>query len=93
MNKEDMTEVAVIRSIISKFVVIQSNSKLLIEFSYNAYHYMCVCCVENVSTALTYVALNVLEILMPCVNSVDIYIVFENGSKALSPNFPKLFSD
>ena len=30
-------------------------------------------CVENVSTALTYIPLNALEILMPSVDSVDIY--------------------
>ena len=32
---------------------------------------MCVYCVENVSTALTYIALNALEILMPSVDSID----------------------
>ena len=36
---------------------------------------MCVYCVENVSTASTYIALNVLEILMPNVNSIDIYSI------------------
>ena len=33
---------------------------------------MCVYYVENVSTALTYIALNTLEILTPCVDSVNI---------------------
>ena len=32
-------------------------------------------CVENVSTASTYILLNALEILMPSVNSVDIYSI------------------
>ena len=32
-------------------------------------------CVENVSTVLTYIPLNALEILMPSVNSVDIYSI------------------
>ena len=36
---------------------------------------MCVYCVENVSTASTYIALNVLEILMPSVNSINIYSI------------------
>ena len=36
---------------------------------------MCVYCVENVSTALTYLALNALEILMPTVNSINIYSI------------------
>ena len=36
---------------------------------------MCVYCVENVSTASTYIALNALEILMPSVNSIDIYSI------------------
>ena len=36
---------------------------------------MCVYCVENVSTALTYIALNALEILTPCVDSVDIHSI------------------
>ena len=39
----------------------------------HAYHYMCVYCVENVSTASTYIALNALEILMPSVDSINIY--------------------
>ena len=34
---------------------------------------MCVYCVENVSTASTYIALNALEILMSSINSIDIY--------------------
>ena len=36
---------------------------------------MCVYCVENVSTASTYIALNALEILTPCVDSVDIHSI------------------
>ena len=32
---------------------------------------MCVYCVENVSTALTYIALNALEILLPSVDSIN----------------------
>ena len=36
---------------------------------------MFVYCVENVSTALTYIALNALEILTPCVDSVDIHSI------------------
>ena len=34
---------------------------------------MCVYCIENVSTALTYIALNALEILMSSIDSIDIY--------------------
>ena len=34
---------------------------------------MCVYCVENVSTASTYIALNALEILMSSVDSINIY--------------------
>ena len=33
---------------------------------------MCVYCVENVLTALTYIVLNALEIFTTCVDSVDI---------------------
>ena len=36
---------------------------------------MCVYCVENVSTALTYIALNALEILMSSIDSIDIYSI------------------
>ena len=36
---------------------------------------MCVYCVENVSTTLTYIALNVLEILVPRVDSINIYSI------------------
>ena len=36
---------------------------------------MCVYCVENVSTASTYIALNALEILMPSVDSINIYSI------------------
>ena len=35
----------------------------------------CVYCVENASTSSTYMALNALEILMPSVNSIDIYSI------------------
>ena len=41
----------------------------------HAYHYMCVYCVENVSTASTYKALIALEILMPSVDSINIYSI------------------
>ena len=51
---------------------------------------MCVYCVENVSTALTYIALNALEILMPSVDSINIYSIWWYGWKALSLSFPKL---
>ena len=36
---------------------------------------MCVYCVENVSTASTYIALDALEILMPSVDSINIYSI------------------
>ena len=36
---------------------------------------MCVYFVQNVSTALIYIALNALEILMPSVNSIAIYSI------------------
>ena len=36
---------------------------------------MCVYCVENVSTVLTYIVLNALEILVPSVDSIDIYSI------------------
>ena len=36
---------------------------------------MCVYCVENVLTASTYIALNALEILTPCVHSVAIHSI------------------
>ena len=36
---------------------------------------MCVYCVENVSTTLTYIALNALEILMLSVKSVNKYCI------------------
>ena len=39
------------------------------------YHYISVYCVENVSTASTYIALNTLEILTPCVDSVNIHSI------------------
>ena len=42
----------------------------------HAYHYMHVYCVENVSAASTYIALNALEILMHSVNSIDIYSIY-----------------
>ena len=40
-----------------------------------------------VSTVSTYIALNALEILMPSVNSVDIYSIWWYGWKALSLGF------
>ena len=36
---------------------------------------MCVYCVENVLTALTYIALNALEVLTPFVDSVDVHSI------------------
>ena len=36
---------------------------------------MCVYCVENVSTVSTYIVLNALEILVPSVDSIDIYSI------------------
>ena len=36
---------------------------------------MCVYCVENVSTASTYIALNALGILMTCIDSVNIHSI------------------
>ena len=51
---------------------------------------MCVYCVENVSTALTYIALNALEILIPSVNSFDIYNIYgvvEKPSVSAFQNF------
>ena len=36
---------------------------------------MWVYCVENVLTALTYIALNALEILMSSIDSIDIYSI------------------
>ena len=36
---------------------------------------MCVYCVENVSTVLTYIVLNALEILVPSVDSINIYSI------------------
>ena len=44
-----------------------------------------------VSTVSTYIALNALEILMPSVDSVDIYSIWWYGWKALSLSFLKLF--
>ena len=42
---------------------------------------MCVYCVENVSTTLTFIALNASEILMhlgslSCINSINIYSIY-----------------
>ena len=48
-------------------------------------------CMSFVSTVSTYIVLNALEILMPSVNSVNIYSTWWYGSKALSLSFPKLF--
>ena len=36
---------------------------------------MCVYCVENVLTVLTYIVLNAFEILVPSVDSIDIYSI------------------
>ena len=46
-----------------------------------------------VSNALTHIALNALEILMPSVNIVNMYSIWWYGWKALSLSFPKLFAD
>ena len=71
----------VIRSLcIRIYIVIQ-----LYWLQWHAYHYMCVYCVENVLTVFTYAALNVTEILMTWIDSVDIHYV--------SLSFLKLFSD
>ena len=51
---------------------------------------MCVYCVENVSTAPTYIALNALEILILSVNSIDIYSIdgmLEKPSVSAFQNF------
>ena len=53
---------------------------------------MCVYCLENVLTALTYIALNALEILMPSVNSIDIYSIDGIVEKPLVSAFQKLFA-
>ena len=52
---------------------------------------MCVYCVENISTALTYIALNTLEILMPSVDSIDIYSIDGMVEKPSVSAFHKLF--
>ena len=46
-------------------------------------------CVEDVSTASTYIPLNALEILMPSVNSVDIYSI-DGTVEKLSKTFYRL---
>ena len=54
---------------------------------------MCVYCVENVSNALTYIALNALEILMPSVDSINIYSIdsmFEKPSVPAFQNFLRI---
>ena len=51
---------------------------------------MCVYCVENVLTASTYIALNALEILMPSVESINIYSIggmIEKPSVSAFQNF------
>ena len=51
---------------------------------------MSVYCVENVSTALTYIPLNALEILMSSIDSIDIYIndgMVEKPSVSAFQNF------
>ena len=50
-------------------------------------------CVENVSTASTYIPLNALEILMPSVNSVNIYSIdgmVEKPSVSAFQNFLRI---
>ena len=50
-------------------------------------------CVENVSTASTYIPLNALEILMPSVDSVDIYSIdgmVEKPSVSAFQNFLRI---
>ena len=51
---------------------------------------MSVYCVENVSSALTYIALNALEILMSSIDSIDIYSndgMVEKPSVSVFQNF------
>ena len=50
-------------------------------------------CMSFVSTVSTYIALNASEILMPSVDSVNIYNIWWYGWKALSLSFSKLFAD
>ena len=50
---------------------------------------MCVYCVENVSTALTYIALNALKILIPSVDSINIYSIDGMGKKPSVSAFQK----
>ena len=50
-------------------------------------------CVENVSTASTYIPLNALEILMPSIDSVDIYSIdgiVEKPSFSVFQNFLRI---
>ena len=54
---------------------------------------MCVYRVENVSTALTYIALNALAILTPSVDSIDIYNIdgmVEKPSVSAFQNFLRI---
>ena len=56
---------------------------------------MSVYCVENVSTASTYIALDALEILMSSMNSINIYSndgMVENPSVSASKTFCRLKS-
>ena len=48
---------------------------------------MCVYFVENVSNALNYIALNALEILMPSVDSINIYSIDSMVEKPSVPAF------
>ena len=50
-------------------------------------------CVENVSTASTYIPFNALEILIPSVDSVTIYSIDGMVEKPSVSAFQKLFSD
>ena len=50
---------------------------------------MCVYCVENVSTASTYIALNALEILIPSVHSINKYSIDGMGKKPSVSAFQK----
>ena len=54
---------------------------------------MCVYCVENVLTVSTYIVLNALEILVPSVDSIDIYSIngmVEKPSVSAFQNFLRI---
>ena len=67
---------------------LQIENQLNIKKVMGRYVWMCF-----VLTALTYIALSALEILMPSVDSVNMYSIWWYGLKALSLSFPKLFAD